>query len=166
MGGKAVHGIFSGDTIIHKDYWGSFELFKGFCEIFIEYGKPFDEYFWFLISKGYKTYKMLPLFFKEFYPSYKKPTPIYEKSIIDAFGKERYPDEYNEKSGNVEYNKTKDRLKKGVANIDEKHSKDKHIEFFANKNPGHIDGNDIVCLTSLKEDNIRKTAYRLFIEGE
>ena len=26
--GESIHGVFSGDTIIHKDYWGSMELFK------------------------------------------------------------------------------------------------------------------------------------------
>jgi hypothetical protein len=160
---KTIHGVFSGDTIIHKDHWGSLELYKGFCEKMMEYGEKYDDFYWFLISKGYKTYKMLPLFFKEFYPNYKVSTPEFEQHIMHAFGRTKFPYEYDEKTGVVKYNGIKDRLKKGVADIDNKHLKDKDIVFFVESNSGYINGDDIVCLTSLKETNIKKTAMRLFL---
>ena len=68
MGGRMIHGVFSGDTIIHKDYWGSFELYTVFARFFFAYAEKYDDFYWFLISKGYKTYRMLPLFFNDFYP--------------------------------------------------------------------------------------------------
>ncbi|MDW7670457.1 MAG: hypothetical protein SCK57_08965 [Bacillota bacterium] len=70
--GRRVTGVFSGDTIIHPDHWGSLELFKVFARHYIAEQKEQEPLYWFLISKGYKTYKMLPLFFNEFYPDYRR----------------------------------------------------------------------------------------------
>lgn len=158
--GKLIKGIFSGDTIIHKDYWGRMDLYKEFARNFVKSGS--EEYYWFLISKGYKTYKMLPLFFKEFYPNYKVSTPLDEKKIMDAFGLSMYPMDYNKETGVNEYKSIKDKLKEGVADITEKQLKDMDIKFFIEENPGYIYGNDLVCLAKLNQKNLRKTAERLF----
>jgi hypothetical protein len=158
--GKLIKGIFSGDTIIHKDYWGRMDLYKEFARNFVKSGS--EEYYWFLISKGYKTYKMLPLFFKEFYPNYKVSTPLDEKKIMDAFGLSMYPMDYNKETGVNEYKSIKDKLKEGVADITEKQLKDMDIKFFIEENPGYIYGNDLVCLAKLNQENLRKTAERLF----
>jgi len=145
VNGESIMGVFSGDTIMHKDYWGSSELFKIFARYFINYGKQYQSFYWFLISKGYKTYKMLPVFFNHFYPNYKEKTPIFEQSIMNAFGKFRYPVEYNQKTGVICYQGVTDKLKEGVADITEKRMKDKHIQFFIQENPDYFKGNDLVC---------------------
>ena len=156
--GKTINGIFSGDTIIHKEYWGSLELYKEFARKFI---KEDEDYYWFLISKGYKTYKMLPLFFKEFYPNYKTKTPAFEKRIIDTFGTSKFPNDYDKSSGVNKYNEIKDRLKIGVADITRKQLKDKDIEYFTNINPDYTKGEDLVCLAKLNRDNLKDTGKRL-----
>jgi hypothetical protein len=163
LNGKEVHGVFSGDTIIHKEYWGSMELYKVFAQSFIQSGSQYPEFYWFLISKGYKTYKMLPLFFKSFYPNCQESTPTYEKQIMDVFGHLKYPGEYNEMTGVVEYRGQKDKLKEHVADITEKQLRDKNIRYFINANPGYSIGHDLVCLTRLNADNLRPTARRLFV---
>lgn len=160
---KDIHGVFSGDTIIHKDYWGSMELYKVFTQSFLQYSKKHSEFYWFLISKGYKTYKMLPLFFKSFYPNYQVETPKYEKKIMDAFGLIRYPNEYKVSSGVIEYLGLKDKLKEGVADITEKQLRDKNIQFFVEVNPKHNRGYDLVCLAPFNENNLTATAKRLFM---
>lgn len=165
-GGKEIHGVFSGDTIIHKDYWGSFELYKVFAQSFLKYSNQFSEFYWFLISKGYKTYRMLPLFFKSFYPNYLEQTPEYEKQVMDAFGQFKYPGQYNKKTGIIEYQGEKVKLKEGVADVTLKQLKDKNILFFINANPDYISGNDIVCLARLEPDNLRSTARRIFAEEQ
>ncbi len=161
VNGMKIHGVFSGDTIIHKDYWGSLELYKVFSQYFFEYGTKFSEFYWFLISKGYKTYKILTTFFKEFYPNYKEDTPRDILEIINGFGKYAYLDEFNEKTGIIEYKTNKDKLKEGVADITKKQEKDKNIAFFKSKNPGYVNGNDLVCVTSLRKDNLHSLAQRL-----
>ena len=161
--GKEIHGVFSGDTIIHKDYWGSFELYKVFAQSFLKYSNQFAEFYWFLISKGYKTYRMLPLFFKTFYPNYLEQLPDYEKQIIDAFGHFKYPGVYNKKTGIIQYQGEKVKLKDGVADVTLKQLKDKNIQFFINANPGYILGNDMVCLARLEPENLKSAVRRLFM---
>jgi len=154
--GKTVHGVFSGDTIIHKDYWGDVELFKVWANFWFPYAEQYDEFYWFLICKGYKTYRMLPVFWTEFYPNYKYETPEYEQCIMDAYGKYLYPEDYNPTSGVVEYRFTKDKLKMGVADIGEKELKNKDIAFFCEKNPNYIKGNDLVCLAKIDKEVLKK----------
>jgi hypothetical protein len=163
MDGKTVHGVFSGDTIIRKEDWGSLELFRVFTRHFLQTGRQYKEFYWFLISKGYKTYKILPLFFNEFYPRCQAETPAYEKALIDAFGSGRYPGEYDQASGVIVYRKQKDKLKQGVADIGEKHLRDEHITFFLQANPGYDRGNDLVCLARLDELNLNRAAHRLLL---
>lgn len=163
IGQKKVWGVFSGDTIIHRDYWGSLELFKVFAQYYVRYGENYDSFYWFLISKGYKTYKMLPLFFKDFYPRFDKETPEFELAVMKAFGNKKYPLEYDAKRGVIVYGGKRDKLKEGVADILEKQLKDKNIEFFTRINPGYVDGDDLVCLAKLSRDNFNQTAQRLFL---
>ncbi|MBO5384428.1 MAG: hypothetical protein J6A30_09030, partial [Ruminococcus sp.] len=103
VNGKKINGIFSGDTIIHKEYWGDIELFRVWAQFWFEFAEKYDEFYWFLICKGYKTYRIMPLFWTEFYPSYRSGTPAFEKSIIDAYASTLYPDEYDSESGVIVY---------------------------------------------------------------
>nr|MBP3598408.1 hypothetical protein [Eubacterium sp.] len=154
--GKEVKGVFSGDTIIHKDYWGETELFKVWANFWFPYAKEEGELYWFLICKGYKTYRILPVFWKEFYPNYRCETPEEAKRIIDAYASQLYPEEYNPETGVVEYKRTKDKLKSGVADIGERELRNKDIAFFCEKNPDYVHGNDIACLAKIDMDVLRK----------
>lgn len=155
-GGKNVHGVFSGDTIIHRDDWGGQALFKVFAGFFFAYGEQWEHFYWFLISKGYKTYKMLPTFFREFYPDYRCGTPEKFKQLMHAFGRLKYPREYDEKSGVVVYGSKKDTLREGVADITKMRMRDGDVRFFAEQNPDYRKGNDLVCVTDLRRGNLKK----------
>lgn len=161
--GEKIYGVFSGDTIIHKECWGSMELYKLFGRYFMEIGKRYDNFYWFLISKGYKTYKMLPLFFKEYYPNYKMETPTFEHKIMDALGMTKYPEDYDMESGVILYRGTKDKLKPEVAEITEKQLRDKEIVYFLKRNPEYYKGYDLVCLARFTEDNLRPRVLSLIL---
>ena len=64
--------LFSGDTIISPEYWGSQELVKGWCKTVgrLIAGSPEKKWYWFLLSKGHRTYMYLPLFFEKYYPAF------------------------------------------------------------------------------------------------
>lgn len=164
VGGKELHGMFSGDTIIHKDYWGDTELFRVWAQFWFPFAEKYDEFYWFLICKGYKTYRILPLFWREFYPSCRSETPAYEKSIIDAYASLLYSEEYNPATGVIEYKHTKDRLRAGVADIDEHRLKNKDVAFFESANPHHAEGNDLACLARIDRSLLRKRAPALLFE--
>lgn len=62
--------LFSGDTIIARDAWGSQSLVKAFCRRAGEWSRTRSRpVFWLLISKGHRTYLYLPLFGRRFYPN-------------------------------------------------------------------------------------------------
>ncbi len=163
VGGKEIYGMFSGDTIIHKDHWGEVELFKVWADFWFEFAEKYDEFYWFLICKGYKTYRILPSFWKEFYPNRHTPTPEYEQKIIDAYALKLYPKEYNSATGVIEYDHIKDKLRAGVADVDAHRIKNKDIAFFCEKNPRHTDGNDLACLARIDKTFLKSGTVRLLL---
>lgn len=162
--GRKINGIFSGDTIIHKSHWGDIELFKVWADFWFTYAEKYDEFYWFLICKGYKTYRILPLFWTEFYPRQGHETPEYMQTIIDAYAQKLYPDEYDKSSGVIKYSHTKDKLKAGVADVGKHEMKNKDISFFCEKNPGYIDGNDLACIAKIDRNILKKRAAELLFK--
>lgn len=162
--GRKIHGIFSGDTIIHKSHWGDIELFKVWADFWFTYAEKYDEFYWFLICKGYKTYRILPLFWTEFYPRHGHETPENMQKTIDAYAHKLYPDEYDKRSGVIKYNHTKDKLKAGVADVGEHEIKNKDISFFCERNPGYIDGNDLACIARIDRSILKKRAAELLFK--
>lgn len=161
MDGRTIHGVFSGDTIIHRDYWGSFELYTVFARFFFAYAERYDAFYWFLISKGYKTYRMLPVFFNEFFPCRDKATPEPEQSIMNGYAARLYPEEYNDRTGVIEYRTVKDKLKMGVADITDKELRNPDIRFFLQVNLDYARGNDLVCIARLAKENLKPRAKAL-----
>ncbi|MBN2120779.1 MAG: hypothetical protein JW734_06980 [Candidatus Omnitrophica bacterium] len=163
--GCNVAAIFSGDTIIDRNYWGCWELFKAFGKLSLslcyEYKKNNVSLYWFLISMGYKTYRLLPVFFKEFYPRCNKKTPVFEKKIIDTFGHYKFSSEYNSRTGVIHFLRERDRLREGVADITRERLKNKHVDFFCRKNPLHKHGDELACIAKFSEDNLRPSALRM-----
>lgn len=164
VNGREIHGMFSGDTIIHKDHWGELELFKVWANFWFDYAEKYEEFYWFLICKGYKTYRILPAFWKEFYPNRNTDTPEYEQKIIDAYASLLYPEEYNKDTGVIEYKHVKDKLRSGVADVDSHRIKNKDIAFFCNKNPGHVSGNDLACLARIDKRFLKSRVPELLFK--
>ena len=82
-GGAPIRALFSGDTIVSRDRWGERALVCTWAQLalsLMDRHAPGPLY-WFLISKGYKTYRFLPLFFREFYPRFDFPTPAWAKAV-------------------------------------------------------------------------------------
>lgn len=140
------------------------QLFKTWADFWFDFAKQYDEFYWFLICKGYKTYRMLPLFFTEFYPNYRVRTPVYEQSIIDAYASKLYGGEYNRESGVIEYRTVKDKLKQGVADVGSREMKNRDIAFFCQANPGYIQGNDLACLAKIDRALLKKRAAGILFQ--
>ena len=72
--GQPVVAFFSGDTIIHQDYWGETALPRLWGRHVFGLAETVRQarVYWFLISSGYKTYRFLPVFFREFFPTYQR----------------------------------------------------------------------------------------------
>ena len=152
LDGKTLRAIFSGDTVIDKQYWGQRALGKAFLRyLFIEKLKaPFEPLYWLLISKGYKTYLMMANNFSEHYPRFERPTPARVKLMLDAFYSTLYPDRYDSKTGLIESQTDGSRLKTGVAGIPAALLKSNpKVAFFEQRNPRWSQGAELACIARM-----------------
>jgi len=153
--------LFSGDTIIEKKYWGKNDLMPAWLNNAMSHAEKFDgKTYWFLLTKGYKTYKFLHTFFHKFYPCVDEETPHDIQAIIDKFATKRFGDKYQ----NGVYAEEKDFLKEEFAEIHETKIKNRHTAFFLEKNPDYKNGTELVCLTELSLDNLNKLGLKLLAE--
>jgi hypothetical protein len=164
VGDVPVRLMFSGDTIIHQSYWGELQLPKLWINMVYSLRDKASRNYWLLISKGYKTYRFLPVCFYNFYPRYDSETPDFEQRIMDTFGRSFYPQDYDPRTGVIYMRGKKDYLKQGVSDLTEHRLKDPHVEFFMNKNPGQAVGDELVCITELVLENIKPLGRR-FLRG-
>jgi hypothetical protein len=120
---------------------------------------PGQKAYWFLLSKGYRTYIMLPLFFKTYWPSEK--TAVDEsglKKALDILSIKKFGALYDRKSGLIAANA--DYLNEELSVIPENKLSHPTIRFFLDKNPGYTKGTELACLTEIRMDNIQPPALR------
>ena len=117
--------------------------------------------YWFLIVKGYKTYRFLPLFFHEFYPRCDTVTPSWAQRLINRLGASRFPSQYDAHTGLVRAQPNGCRLRAGVADITTQRLRDPHVRFFAQSNPGHTAGDELCCVAPLTRENFTAAARRV-----
>jgi hypothetical protein len=163
VGGRPVKALFSGDTIIRRDCWGDQALshtWGRFALALID-AHPCEEWYWFLISQGYKTYRFLPLFFHEFYPRHDAATPGPMQAVLDALARDHYPEAYDAAGGVIRATPLQYRLHPGVAGVTPERLRDPHVCFFHTRNPGHSCGDELCCLAPLTRANFTRAAYRV-----
>jgi hypothetical protein len=166
--GRAVRGVFSGDTVIEKKYWGQRALGKAFLRyMFIEKLKrPFSPLYWLLITKGYKTYLMMANNFDEHFPRYEAKTPGDSKAIADAFYRELFLECYDPATGLIRFPSKSCRLKTGVAEIsDELKAGNPRVAFFERANPEWREGVELACLARMKLSMPFRYAVKAFFDG-
>jgi hypothetical protein len=153
--------LFSGDTIVEKEYWGNHDLIRVWTQNAMKHSERFaGETYWLLLSKGYKTYKYLTSFFNEYYPCKDCETPENMQKIMDSFAVSQFGEKYK----NGVYNEGKDYLKTEFAEIENRHRTDKYVSFFLEKNPGYTVGDELVCIARLSKDNLNRIGRRILEE--
>ena len=162
VSGRTVRALFSGDTIVDSDARGERNLFQisGWFVRSLMSAYAGAELYWFLISKGYKTYRFLPLFFHEFYPRYDASTPARFAAVMDALAGCKFPATYDRALGIVKAGSCSCRLRPGVADITPDRLRDPHVRFFVERNPRHALGDELCCIAPLTPTNFTPAAYR------
>lgn len=146
--GKKSIGIFSGDTVVEKRFWGNKELQKTFVKQLLKtkIKNPNTSVFWLLISKGYKTYLLLTNNFPKHYPSHKKNN-IKLESIVDDYCEQLYPSAYNKENRLLNFGNDYQYLKDDVAEITSNMTKENlEIRHFTKLNPSWQQGTELPCV--------------------
>ena len=154
--------LFSGDTIIDRRYWGTQELVRAFCRRAGEWRAVSGRrLFWFLISKGPRTYLYLPLFARRFHPHPANHEAdwagLAAKVAAGLFGDCWKPGE-----GVIRFPSSHGHLREELVTEREKNP---WARYFLERNPGYLRGEEMVCLTEMEEGNLRRGALAAFREG-
>ena len=148
--------LFSGDTVIEKSHWGSMALPVAWGRLMLSLLEkhPGTDLYWLLTSKGYKTYRFLPVFFQKFQPCYNAEPAAFEKELLQSLGIQRFGKRYDPACGILRAEPGNQRLKEGIAELDDRRLRDPHVAFFQQRNPGHTQGDELVCLARFNPDNL------------
>jgi hypothetical protein len=161
-GGQRLSVVYSGDTIIRPAYWGTPELPRTWIKTVLRLGERMTQpLYWLLISSGYKTYRFLTVFYKEYYPRHDRPTPSDMQALMDELAGQRFGDEYHPELGIARFKVGATPLRDGVADVNAERLRDPHIAFFVARNPGWVRGDELVCLTRVHPDNFTGAGRRM-----
>jgi hypothetical protein len=145
--GKKIRGIFSGDTILEKEYWGNRAMNAAFVKrLVLEAIKdPFTPQYWFLISKGYKTFLLLTRNFPDYYPHPEHENP-HMKHIVEAYCDKLFPGKLDRDTMVLDFGEGSNCLKSDVTPISAAQRNETDIAFFEQRNPQWERGTELPCV--------------------
>lgn len=160
--GKAINLIYYGQTFIKPEFRGANSLKLCLCLIGLKYRffHPFKKtYIWF-DAISYKSYLLMSRYTKDFYPAPHRKMPTQIKNLRNIIGHKFYPGQYNADYGTV--TKSSHRIKDLDSRVQQKDLDNEHIRFYTTKNPGHIQGDGLICIFPNTLANYAFTIKRLF----
>ena len=161
--------IFSGDTIVSPEHWGSLEFVRGSIHTGgrIVASDPNKKWYWFLISKGHRTYMYLPLFFGEYYPALE---PNLEEELrlkrkLNQMASQLFGSCWHPDKGLIIFPNNMGQMKTELAEASWKRKHKSHVAFFLEKNPRFFKGEELACIAELSPENMKGSARKYFLEG-
>jgi hypothetical protein len=161
---RTIHIVYSGDTIVEPAHWGQQALAFAWIARMGELKrlKPKRPLYWFLIVKGHRTYRYLHTFAKSFYPHWSQERSDLA-ALADALARDKFGNEYNPKTGVVEFAQSKGHLKAEIAEATAEEQQKEAVKYFLKCNPNYRIGHELVCLCEIAEDNMKPLTRRIFI---
>jgi hypothetical protein len=161
--GHAVQVIFSGDTIVAPQDWGSQALALEWIRFAGTVARhSASPVYWLLIVKGHRTYRFLPAFARRYLPHHALPEDPAERAMLCALAREKFGDCFDPVAGVVRFPTPRGRLADGLAEVPEQHRRLAAVAHFLRLNPGYRAGDELVCLCRLELENLRPFAARAF----
>jgi hypothetical protein len=158
--GEPVRVVYSGDTIIDREAWGSPALARSWIgavdRLRAQPGSD-ERWFWLLLTSGFRTYRFLPVFWREFVPSH---CVARHSPLLAQLARERFGDGYDEASGIVRL-AAPQVLRGELRQVPPGRREDPHVRFFEARNPGWREGDELVCLCELSDDNLTPAGRRV-----
>ena len=164
--GERFTVVYSGDTIVAPSGWGAFALPAAWIDSVKSLHRDYGEgrLFWLLLSSGFRTYRFLPVFWRDFYPHYERPTPAAVQRRINRLAADRFGGRYDPVTGIVRFERPQV-LHGELREIPASRMRDPHVAFYARANPGFVRGDELVCLTELADWNLTPAGRRMARAG-
>jgi hypothetical protein len=159
--GRKVAVIFTSHVMLDEAYRGHNLLqrlgWRTFRRTKARY--PFHRIYWFFDSFGYKSYLLLPRNFREFWPRRERPTPAWERGLMNHLALQMYREAWQPELGIVRRTRHK-RLRPETAPLQSDYGLEPDLSFYAEANPGHAEGDMLVCLCPLSLTNLLMLGLR------
>ncbi len=165
--GRPISVVYSGDTVVRATAWGRSVLSQAWIGsvnyLRRKYAK--ERLYWFLLVSGYRTYRFLSIYWRDFYPRHDTPTPTPTRDLMNFLARDRFGPLYYQEDGIVRFSAPQI-LRTELRGIPPGRLASPHIAFFARKNPGHERGDELVCLADLSYENLTPAGRRMWNAGE
>lgn len=152
--GRTVTAISTAHVLLRENWRGRNLLQKlGFRTFLRERLRhPLRPIYWFFDTFSYKSYLLLPRNFDTFWPRHDRPTPEAQAALMDSLASQVYGPAWRPDRGIVARSGQK-RMRETAAPLILARDSDPNLEFFARSNPGHAEGDMLVCLCPLSLGN-------------
>ncbi len=152
--GRRVVAIYSSYVLLREEYRGLNLVQKsGFASFLrVKWRHPLRPVLWFFDSFSVKSYLLLPRNFDVYWPRHDVPTPEWERSLMDRLARIVHGPSWRPEHG-VALRSGRERLRPGVAPLPAPGERSAEVAFFARCNPGHAEGDVLVCLAPLSPVN-------------
>jgi hypothetical protein len=161
--GEAARVLYSGDTVVAREYWGDVALANVWGRLALDLIDRYrdEPLYWLLTSKGFRTYRYLPMFFHEWYPRRECTTPPYELQLIRKLGAYLSPHNFDPQSQVIIASAGKDFVRPGFSEPIGRAASDENVRYFLDRNPHYDRGDELCCLAPLTRENFTRAAYRV-----
>jgi hypothetical protein len=163
-GGEAVSVIYSGDTIMARDAWQSALLPRAWIAAVRDIRARElrgTRLYWLLLTSGIRTYRLLPVFWREFFPRHGAAVPEDTQALMDALAHERFGSAYDSTRGLVRF-AAPQVLRDELRVIAPGRLADPHVEYFLRRNAGWHRGDELVCLAEIAFGNLTPAGRRMW----
>jgi hypothetical protein len=166
-GGAQLKVLYSGDTIVAPEARCSTVFARSWIGAVRQLGSYYDarEFYWLLLVSGFRTYRFLPVFWREFFPVFDRGTPAVEQRRMDAAARQLFAERYLADRGIVRFERPQ-RLRSDQRGIASNRLRDPHVACFAARNPGFRHGDELVCWTRLADANLTAAGQRMWQAAE
>lgn len=154
--------LYSGDTIMDPRAWRSSILAKtwGHTVFHLKAKLNHIPLWWVLLSSGFRTYRFLPVFFRDYWPCLDQPPPPGRVELAHRLASDQYGGAFLPEEGLVRFSKPHV-LRPHLNHHLKTRIKDPHVAFFIENNPQHHLGDELLCLTEVSQNNLRPAAHRI-----
>lgn len=170
--GESLTVVASGDTLVHPRAWGRSVLPAVWIDAVHRLHRKLGEerredrrLVWLLLTSGFRTYRFLPVFFRRFWP---RPDGGEGDDELSALARSlataRYGPLYDEATGIVRFPEPQV-LRPELADLPEGRRRNPHVDLFLRANPGHAEGDELVCVTDLSPGNLTAAGRRMVARG-
>jgi hypothetical protein len=152
--GRSLAVISTAHVLIRENWRGRNLIQKLGLRVFLRarLRYPLRPIYWFFDTFSYKSYLLLPRNFRTFWPRYDQPTPEPRAALIDQLATQTYGPAWRPARG-LAVRSGQKRLRETAAPLALRADTDPALQFFAHMNPGHAEGDMLVCLCPLTLSN-------------